>query len=222
MMRGSQEKEQVIATILASGKDLERRLSGQFIDFWVSAVAADARLAILRDDPVTRAEVERCLRQWRGSLDDRLFNRDWTKAEIDLLAGRVLSVTEEIGAILDDFKSLGQVVDSKEMETIVVTIYRSLLGSLSELAPAAGASKALAKLPARKGGRGKFTADHRARPVEIFGLAMVPLFRRSGLPLGGNQTRDKGFAAFLDCASWHVTGERIPGRAALLARLRMR
>lgn len=207
--------------LLEAGNRAEQARSARWAELWDDLIAADPRLSRLRDDPATRTEVEARLRDWENAQLDRRFYRDWTKAEVDALAGRVRAARDEISSVFDEVNSLMRLVESDAMWRPLDTIFKALLVSLDDLAPAIKAADDLTALPGRKGGRGAFTTEHRKKkPIVEFGEGMLPIFRRAGLPLGGNGSRDKAFATFLDTVCHHVTGAKIPGRVALLAELR--
>lgn len=82
------------------------------------------------------------------------------------------------------------------------------------------AASALRSAPIKAGGPGEYTQGLRPRPVSEFGRSMVPLFRRVGISIGGNATKDKAFETFLDLMHQHVEGRPLPSKAKILAELR--
>lgn len=211
-----------IVDLLAAGKAAAAARATRWAPFWETAVAADARLSSLRDVPDTRAEVEARLETWAAAVAAQPFRRDWTKAEVDALAARVRAIRAEVADVFGQVEALGNLTDSDAMGEPLGVLFGTLLSVFDDLAPAVAAADALTALPARSGGRGAFTSEHRRREILDFGEGALSIFRRCGLSTGGNRDRDPALGAFLDAACRHVTGGPIPGRAALLSALRMR
>lgn len=182
---------------------------------------ADSRLARLYDDCDVRSEVESALSIWQEA-EDRIFRREWSRPEVQVLAERVLALRADLAALVDDARALGRVAIGGPLEDPAgeLTLALLYLYDRPELAAADNAAEALVAAPGKSGGRGDYTANTRPRPIALFGKAMVPIFRAAGIPLGGNASRDKAFSAFLDLAHDFVIGGPIPGQKALLAELR--
>lgn len=214
----------LISALIDSGKQTEHERAEALVPFWKRAIEADDRLSWLRDDPEARGEIETRLFQLRDDAGANPFVREWSCPEVEALAGRVLALREELATLVDDARALGMAATGGPLDGPAEAMVLALicLNDRPELAAAETAAEALLDAPGKAGGQGKYTANTRPRPIETFGAAIVPLFRRVGIPLGGNANKDKAFAAFLDIAYDFAVGGQIPGRNALLAVLRKR
>ncbi len=212
----------LIAALIEAGKRAERERAEAVAPFWLRVVAADDRLSRLCDDPEARGQIEALLLQLRDDAEANPFVREWSRPEVEALAARVLALREELATVVDDARSLGRAATGGPLDGHTAAIAFALIDLFDrpELAAAETAAEALLAAPGKAGGPGDYTANTRPRPIAIFGAALVPLFRRAGIPLGGNANRDKAFAAFLDIAHDFAIGGPIPGRNALLADLR--
>ncbi|PYF12996.1 hypothetical protein C8J30_101381 [Rhodobacter viridis] len=212
----------LIAALIEAGKRAERERAEAVAPFWLRVVAADDRLARLRDDPEARGQIEALLLRLRDEAEVNPFVREWSRPEVEALAERVLALREELATLVDDARALRRAAAGGPLDGPAGAMAFSLIDLFDreELAAAETAAEALLAAPGKAGGRGGYTANTRPRPVAVFGAALVPLFRRAGIPLGGNANRDKAFAAFLDTAHDFAIGGPIPGRNALFADLR--
>lgn len=220
MERDGSER-QLVRTLVDAGRTADQARAEHYNHFWMRVTGADSRLIRLYGDCDVRSEVESALSIWQEA-EDRMFRREWSRPEVQVLAERVLALRADLATLADDARALGRVAIGGPLEDPAgeLTFALLYLNDRPELAAAESAAGALLATPGKFGGRGEYTANTRPRPIALFGEAMVPIFRAAGIPLGGNASRDKAFAAFLDLAHDFVIGGPIPGKKALLAALR--
>lgn len=188
--------------------------------FWVRVVAADRRIARIRDNPDAKAEVEALLGQWEQALGDAVWYRERSKDELEALSKRMEHVQEELCDLYNEVMAISRVTEGGPLDLHVGDLFLHLIATIDAIDPAVAAAQQIAAMPAKRGGPGKFTASLRPKPIERFGAGIVPIFRAAGISLGGNVDRDRGFELFLEIAADFVTGADVPGKGALLASLR--
>lgn len=216
----------LIFALIETGKLTDRERAEAIAPFWSRLTEADDRLSRLRDDPDARGEIETLLLQLRCDADVNPFVREWSRPEVEALAARVLALRDELVTLFDDACALGRAATGGPLDGHAAAMAFALIDLFDRPEFAAAetaaetAAEALLASPGKAGGPGDYTANTRPGPMAVFGAAVVPLFRRAGIPLGGNVNRDKAFAAFLDTSHDFAIGSPIPGRAALLADLR--
>lgn len=194
----------------------------EFLPFWDRVVDVDVRLAALRDDPDTRTEVEGRLRAWREE-ERQSFRPKLSEAEVRDMASRLRGVQSELSDLMEEVGRLGASSETGRISDLSSgSALFSILEALDALAPALAMADEIEALPTKAGGRGAYTEKLREKPVNVFGVAMVRLFRKAGIPCGGNGSKDRAFEEFLNFAHHEVAGGNIPGKAALLAELRRR
>lgn len=218
--RDPEDGSRLVAALVLAGEQVKAEKTVALRPFWERVVAADRRLARLRENDELRVEVEARIDAWRATIEGAGFASERSRPEVVALADRVRGLDEEMAALFNEVRALGRVSAGGELDPPVDTLLASLAAAFDALAPAVSAAKALTDMPEKEGGRGSYTANLRKRPVKIFGEAMVPIFREAGIPLGGNASRDKAFATFITMVADHVTSAPIPGVAGLLADLR--
>ena len=221
-MTGAVVPNDLMARLLDAGAKAARERAEAWEARWVDLVAADPALARLRDDPGARAEVEARADAWRQAVDGRGWTPEWSRADVLALADKVAGLRAELADLLDEARALARATDGHELGDAASALFLALAGVVDALDPADAAANALRQAPKKAGGPGKLTENLRLRSVEDFGRAMPPLFRRVGLSLGGNGSKSKSFATFLDVLHQEIEGRPIPGRGVLLADLRKR
>lgn len=187
---------------------------------WSDLIEAEARLARLRDDPEVRSEVEARAAAWFDRVAGSAFTPERSRPEVIALADRMKSLVDEVAEIANEARALSVAAQGHGIGEEASEIFLGLLTAWDALTPASEAAEKLRRAPIKSGGPGEYTENLRSRASEEFGRAMVPLFRRVGLPLGGNAGKDKAFATFLDVMHEHIEGRPIPGKGKLLADLR--
>jgi hypothetical protein len=210
----------LVAALVESGIAADQDRQAAFRPFWARVVEADTRLAVLRDDEQARGEIEGRLTHWKDAREGAGFASEWSRPEVIALAERVQKLDAELAELFNETRALGHVAESSELAERVGPIILSLAAAFDALEPAVVAAQGLAGLPRKAGGPGDYTANLRRRPVEVFGEALVAIFRRSNIPIGGNFNKDKRFEAFICTAHEFVEGRPVPGLGVMLARLR--
>ena len=214
------DRAHILASLLDADQIARQERSDALAQFWLRVVAADRRVARIRDNPDWRTEVEGLLSQWRAALGDAEWHPERSKDDLEALSKRMQQVQEELFELVGEAKALGRVTEGGPLDAHAGDLFLHLLATLEALNPAVAAAKEIASMPAKRGGPGKYTASLRPKPIEQFGAGMVPIFRAAGITLGGNADRDRGFELFLEIAADFITGADIPGKGALLASLR--
>ena len=210
----------LVAALVLAGEQVKAAKTEALRPFWECVIAADRRLARLCDNHEWRAEIETRIEAWRTTIEGGGFASERSRPEVVALAVRVRGLDEEMADLFNEVRALGRVSVGGELEGPVGALMLSLAAAFDALAPAVAAAQELMDMPEKAGGPGSYTANLRKKPVKVFGEAMVPIFRLAGIPLGGNSSRDKAFAAFIAIAADYVTGAPIPSLAGLLADLR--
>ena len=204
---------------IAARKTADER-ADEMRPIWQRAIAADAQLARLCDNPAWREEVETRLRGWRHSVENGGWSKEWSRAEVIMLADRIRAVEGDLADLVNEVRALGAVTVDGDLDVPVGQMFAGLLDAFEALDPAVAAAQYMSAIPEKHGGRGDYTQNFRPKPAEEFGRRLAAIFRDAGIPLGGNSSRDKAFAAFLEVAGEYATGAPIPGFNALLADLR--
>lgn len=220
MSAAEPEDRHFVAPLLSADPRAHQERRDTLEQFWVRVVAADRRVARIRDNPEAKAEVEALLSQWERALGDTVWYPERSKEDLEALSRRMEQVHEELCELMGEAMAIGRVTEGGPLDHHVGDLFLHLLATLEAIDPAVAAAKQLAAMPAKRGGPGKYTASLRPKPIEQFGAGIVPIFRAAGISLGGNVDRDRGFELFLEIAADFVTGADIPGKGALLASLR--
>lgn len=222
-MSGAQDHDSgrpLIAALVEAGFAAAQDRQAVFRPFWARVVEADGRLVVLHDDEQARGEIEAHLSVWQDVRKGARFASEWSRPEVIALAERVQKLDAELAELFNDASALGQVSENSDLDELVGPMILSVATAFDALAPAVLAAQGFASLPRKAGGPGGYSANLRRRPVEVFGEALVAIFRRSNIPIGGNSNKDKRFEAFICASHEFVEGRPVPGLGVMLARLR--
>ncbi len=220
MSGADNRSKDLIRFLVDAGERAASERRADWDQVWMVLIAADARLARLRDDPDLRGEIEAHAAVWRDNVVQRFATPERSRTDIIALTDRIASLADEVVYVAEEARALSKAANGHGVGDEAGRVWMALLGAWDALAPAMEAAEALRQAPAKDGGPGGYTEKLRPRPVSEFGRAMVPLFRRVGIPIGGNAIKDKAFETFLDLMHQHVEGRSIPSKAKLLADLR--
>ncbi|WP_151717560.1 hypothetical protein [Gemmobacter serpentinus] len=212
----------LVAALVLAGERAKAAKDEALRPLWERVIASDGRLARLCDNDDWRAEIEARVGVWRGEIATVGIPREWSRPEVEALIERARRIRGEVVGLINDTRGLQLVAEGGDLDQLTATFVGSLFDLLhSEVLSAVDeVLDEIEGMPEKAGGRGSYTANLRKKPVEVFGEAIVPIFRAAGIPLGGNSSGDKGFAAFIAIVAEHVTGAPVPGMAGLLADLR--
>lgn len=212
--------DDTIGALLAVGERTDRDRRLRWDELWAELIAADARLLRLRDDLEARSEIEARVEAWQDRVGPPVFTPERSRAEVVALTNRMTALAEEVAEIANEARAVSVAAHGHRIGEEAGQLWLALLSAWDALTPAMEAAEALRRAPVKSGGPGDYTRNLRPRAAEEFGRAAVPIFRRVGIPLGGNAGKDKAFATFLDVMHKHIEGGPIPGKGKLLADLR--
>lgn len=206
--------------VVALFSNASARRDDEFEPFWRDAVAADPRLAVLRDNDDWRGEIEGRLIVWRSATEAPGWHGEMTKPEVDAIGDRVRRLGDDVVALWNDASALTHVARGGPLDDAATRLLIALAAVADAVGPAMEAAEDLSAVPSKGGGRGAFTAALRPKPADEFGDAAAAIFRRAGLLLGGNANPDVAFERFMEVAAAFATGGELAGMSLLLARLR--